>query len=188
VHDPKFDKFIILVVIGNTLTLMVKYYQMNLYLMWLLEFLNYIFAFIFNVEMVMKLISDDKKYFLNNWNLFDFFVVVSADLGIILDMMNLGGSMRSVTTVFRALRILRIAKLLKEFKNIRVILDSVMVILPNITNVLALFVLILYIYACIGIYMFAGAKRLAELNKYNNFSSFGRAMLGLTRFSTGEDF
>jgi hypothetical protein len=93
-----------------------------------------------------------------------------------------------VATVFRALRILRIAKLLKEFKNIRVILDSVMVILPNITNVLALFVLILYIYACIGIYLFAGAKRLEELNKYNNFSTFGRAMLGLTRYSTGEDF
>ena len=63
-----------------------------------------------------------------------------------------------------------------------------MVILPNISNVLALFILILYIYACIGIYMFAGAMRLEELNKYNNFSTFGRAMLGLTRYSTGEDF
>jgi hypothetical protein len=93
-----------------------------------------------------------------------------------------------VATVFRALRIIRIAKLLKEFNEIRVILDSVVVILPNISNVLALFVLILYIYACIGIYMFAGAKRIAELNDYNNFTTFGRAMLGLIRYSTGEDF
>jgi hypothetical protein len=36
--------------------------------------------------------------------------------------------------------------------------------------------------------MFAGAKRIAELDKYNNFDTFGRAVLGLVRFSTGEDF
>lgn len=36
--------------------------------------------------------------------------------------------------------------------------------------------------------MFAGAMRLAELDKYNNFDSFGRAVLSLTRYSTGEDF
>lgn len=161
---------------------------MNIYMVDLLEFLNYVFAFIFNVEMILKLISDGHRYFLNNWNLFDMFIVLSADIGIVLEFYQLSGNFKSVSTVFRALRILRIAKLLKEFENIRVILDSVVVILPNISNVMCLFVLILYIYACIGIYLFAGAKRLAELNEYNNFTTFGRAMLGLTRYSTGEDF
>lgn len=167
---------------------MSKSYQMNIYMIDLLEILNYIFAFIFNIEMILKLCSDGHRYFLNNWNLFDMFIVISADIGIVLEFYQLSGSFKSVSTVFRALRILRIAKLLKEFENIRVILDSVVVILPNISNVMCLFVLILYIYACIGIYLFAGAKRLAELNKYNNFTTFGRAMLGLTRYSTGEDF
>jgi len=167
---------------------MSKSYQMNIYMVDLLEFLNYVFAFIFNVEMILKLISDGHRYFLNNWNLFDMFIVLSADIGIVLEFFQLSGNFKSVSTVFRALRILRIAKLLKEFENIRVILDSVVVILPNISNVMCLFVLILYIYACIGIYLFAGAKRLAELNEYNNFTTFGRAMLGLTRYSTGEDF
>ena len=51
-----------------------------------------------------------------------------------------------------------------------------------------LLVLTIYIYALIGIHMFAGAKQLAELDKYNNFDSIGRAVLALTRFSTGEDF
>jgi hypothetical protein len=36
--------------------------------------------------------------------------------------------------------------------------------------------------------MFAGAMRTAELDKYNNFDSFGRAILSLVRYSTGEDF
>ena len=88
---------------------------MNPYFLWLMEFCNYVFAFIFNVEMLLKLISDDYKYFLNQWNLFDMFIVISADIGIILDFYNFKGSFKSVATVFRALRILRIAKLLKEF-------------------------------------------------------------------------
>lgn len=188
VHSNVFDKFIVLIVVLNTLALMSKSYQMNVYFEDLLKFLNYVFAFIFNVEMILKLASDGKRYFLDNWNLFDMFIVITADIGIILEMYSVPGNFKSVTTVFRALRILRIAKLLKEFKNIRVILDSVAVILPNISHVMCLFVLILYIYACIGIYLFAGAKRIAELNKYNNFTTFGRAMLGLTRYSTGEDF
>jgi len=48
--------------------------------------------------------------------------------------------------------------------------------------------LIIYIYALVGIYLFAGAVRIEELDKYNNFSSFGRAILALIRYSTGEDF
>ena len=129
---------------------------MNMYYREVLEILNYIFAIIFNVEMILKIIADDYRYFLNNWNLFDMFIVISADIGIILDFYAYEGNFKSVATVFRALRILRIAKLLKNFENVRVILDSVLITLPNISNILALYILILYIYACIGIFLFAG--------------------------------
>jgi hypothetical protein len=61
-------------------------------------------------------------------------------------------------------------------------------IIPNVSNVLLLLVLVIYIYALIGMSMFAGVYQTAELDKYNNFDSFGRAVIGLIRFSTGEDF
>ena len=115
VHSKIFDKFIILIVVLNTIALMCKSYQMNIYLEDLLKFLNFVFAFIFNVEMILKLISDGHRYFLDNWNLFDMFIVITADIGIILEMFSVPGNFKSVSTVFRALRILRIAKLLKEF-------------------------------------------------------------------------
>ena len=51
-----------------------------------------------------------------------------------------------------------------------------------------LLVLTIYIYALVGIHMFAGSMQLAELDKYNNFDTVGRAVLALTRYSTGEDF
>ena len=83
---------------------------------------------------------------------------------------------------------MRVAKLLQKFDNVQILLNSLILILPKITNVMLLLVLTIYIYALIGIHMFAGAKQFAELDKYNNFDSIGRAVLALTRFSTGEDF
>jgi hypothetical protein len=115
VHNPKFDKIIIFVVIINTIVLSSKSYQMNPYFLSLLECLNNLFAFIFNVEMILKIISDGQKYFMNNWNLFDMIIVISADIGMILDFYSVNGSFKSISTVFRALRILRIARLLKQF-------------------------------------------------------------------------
>jgi hypothetical protein len=116
------------------------------------------------------------------------FIVMTADIGIILDVLNLQKNFQTVATILRAFRIVRVVKLLNKFRSIKVIIDSTLLILPSITNVLSLLALILYVYACFGIYLFAGTKRRAELNEVNNFSSFGRAMLGLVRFSTGEDF
>ena len=90
--------------------------------------------------------------------------------------------------MFRVLRILRVAKLLQKFDNVQILLNSLLLILRKISNVLLLLLLTIYIYALIGIHMFAGAKQLAELDQYNNFDSLGRAVLSLTRYSTGEDF
>jgi voltage-gated sodium channel len=66
--------------------------------------------------------------------------------------------MRNAITVFRVLRILRIAKLLQRFDNIQILLDSLILITPNISNILLLLTLVIYIYALIGIYMLAGVK------------------------------
>ena len=53
--------------------------------------MNDLFAVIFNVEMILKIISDGQKYFLNNWNLFDMMVVISADIGMILEFFAMNG-------------------------------------------------------------------------------------------------
>lgn len=43
------------------------------------------FAFVFNVEMIIKLIGLDKQYFYSSWNLFDMFIVICTNLGIIME-------------------------------------------------------------------------------------------------------
>ena len=188
VTQPAFDNAIIVVVATNTICLGLKYYQMSPLLKEVLKYANYVFAVVFNFEMVVKLIALDKQYFNSSWNKFDMAIVLTADVGIVLDVLNLEKNFQSAVTILRAIRIMRILRILRKFQSVRVIMDSVIKILPNISNVLSLLLLVIYIYACFGIYLFAGAKRRAELDTYNNFSSFGRAMLGLVRWSTGEDF
>ena len=154
-----------------------------------LSYFNAAFTIIFNIEMILKLISDKLKYFSNKWNHLDCFIVISADLGFIFEKLGAkSGVMKNSITVFRVLRILRVAKLLQKFDNVQILLNSLLLILPKISNVLLLLVLTIYIYALIGIHMFAGAMQLAELDQYHNFDSLGRAVLSLTRYSTGEDF
>lgn len=64
--------------------------------------------------MILKLTAELQKYFMNSWNRLDFFIVVSADVGMLLDKYgsSSSGMIKEAITVFRVLRILRVAKLL----------------------------------------------------------------------------
>ena len=53
---------------------------------------------------------------------------------------------------------------------------------------MSLFMLTIFIYACIGMSLFAKVKEWEYINEKNNFRTLGRAMLILMRFSTGEDW
>lgn len=127
------------------------------------------FSFVFNVEMILKLIALRKNYFDSGWNLFDMFIVVSADIGLVISLMGYEKSFATAVTILRAFRILRIVKLLQKFKSIRVIIMTVINILPSVSNIMALFTLVLFIYACVGINLFSGTRRNEDIDKYNNF-------------------
>lgn len=47
---------------------------------------NLYFSMVFNLEMLLKLFALRLNYFDSGWNLFDMFIVVSADIGIILSL------------------------------------------------------------------------------------------------------
>lgn len=57
-----------------------------------LDYANYVFAIIFNFEMIIKLCALSDQYFISSWNKFDMFIVITADFGILLDMLELNKS------------------------------------------------------------------------------------------------
>jgi hypothetical protein len=134
-----------------------------------LKYANYFYSLVFNLEMILKLIGLKWEYFESNWNLFDMFIVVCADIGIILDYFGANEKLATVVIVLRALRILRIIRLLRKFNNIRIIVATAINILPSIMNVMALFLLALYIFACVGINLFSTIKPRQWIDSKNNF-------------------
>jgi len=55
-------------------------------------------------------------------------------------------------------------------------------------NVGGLLLLFLYIYAILGVYLFAAVKWTGPLNEFVNFKHIGTALLTLLRVSTGENW
>ena len=83
------------------------------------------------------------------------------------------------------------SKLVRLFKNLKQLQDQMTILaysLPAILNVLSLLVLIYFIYAILGVFIFHGLDREGEITDFGNFDNFGLAMLLLLRISTGEEW
>lgn len=84
VQHPAFEIFIFSCICLNTIVLAMSWYGMNQEIIDILEILNYIFTVIYTIEMVAKMIAFGKGYFKDGWCFFDFIIVLSAWIGIIL--------------------------------------------------------------------------------------------------------
>jgi len=84
-YSPKFEAFILFCIISNTLLLSTKWYGQSESWERAMSTCNLIFAFIFTVEAAIKIIGLKCQYFRDNWNNFDFLIVIATLLGIFLD-------------------------------------------------------------------------------------------------------
>ena len=122
-----------------------------------LDILRNILTGIYNLEAVIKLMAHNMSYFNDSWNRFDFFIVIIADLGLLGNwLFSNVTTLIDVLNIIKALRILRLLRLIRESRNLRVLVDSLLLILPPLTNVGALIFLMLFIYAVIGSTLFNG--------------------------------
>jgi hypothetical protein len=70
-------------IIVNTIAMAIRYFNMPDMYSNALEDANIVFAMIFNIECIMKIIGLGKSYFTNNWNLFDFIIVIGTNLALV---------------------------------------------------------------------------------------------------------
>ena len=169
VNHKLFEHTITFFIVCNTILMAIKHYRMSKLLEDISEQSNYVFAIVFNVEMILKLIGLGKIYFYTMWNNFDMAIVFATDFGILLKVLNLNESFQSAATVIRGFRIMRMFKLIRSSVHMRLILDTVFNILPQISNVMQLIVLLFFIYAALGINLFSGVMLQEHLDSKNNF-------------------
>lgn len=189
-----FELFIMFIIAVNIVQMSMVYNEASVQYLNVLENINFAITIVFVVEALIKLVAaGPSAYFYNNWNKFDFFVVTTSLLDILLAWL-VGSStilLRLGPQMFKLIRILRISKIIRIFKALKTLETLINIIgysLPAILNVLSLMTLVFFIYSVLGVNLYHSVKTGKIISAYTNFNNFGNAMVTLLRVSTGEDW
>ena len=159
-----------------------------------LLYVNLIFTSIFTLECILKLIAFGKVYFNSSWNKFDFFVVVSSILEIFLSSLASSGQLAilrigpQLARVLRILRVSRLLRLVNKYKGLQALIQTITFSISSLLNVFCLLLLIFFIYAVLGVFIFNKISKGDVIDDYTNFKNFGQAMMILLKVATGEDW
>ena len=142
-------------IITNTVLMALVHYRQPDQLTLALDILNYVFAGIFTIEMILKLLAEGKNYFRQGWNVFDCLIVSGTNIGILINFIGSEARMGPTTSIIRAFRIIRIFRLSKASISIQLLIDALLNILPQIMNIICLMLIVLFIYAALGLNLFS---------------------------------
>jgi hypothetical protein len=138
-----------------------------------LEKLNLLFAGIFAVEMLLRLLSMGFKiYFTGHWfNFFDAIIVVSSFIDITISEVLINESEKiknsgSVFTALRAFRLLRVFKLAKSWKRFQLLLETMAHTLKDVASFSILLMLFIFILTLLGMELFANKMKLDPITNY----------------------
>ena len=90
----------------------------------------------------------------------------------------------SILRVMRVFRIARLLRVLKFAKGIRQLLVALLISLPSLLNVGMLLLLVIFVFAIIGMSTFSRVKKQGNIDDIVNFETFGNSMILLFRLST----
>lgn len=184
---PWFEWFIMWCIIFNTIIMGMQYFGQPTLYGEFLDALNLLFAAIFTVEMLIKVVALRARYFSDSWNRFDFAVVIGTNIGLIFLWVS-GSNVGLTVTILRSFRIARLLRLMNGTESINQLFNTLLMTLPGLGNIAALLFLLFFIYAVMGVQLFAKVQYNNALNEHANFRDFGTAMISLLRFSTGENW
>lgn len=178
---PGFDAFIMGCILLNTVFMGMRHADMGQFLLDFLYYGNLIFGIIFTIEAIIKIIGLGVGYFGDNWNRFDFILVLLSWIGLLF---NLG----SLASLFRVLRVARMVRLLRKNKGLMDLFSTILASIPAMFNVILLLMLFMFIFACVAMNLFANVKHGENLSGDANFMTFFMAFNTMWRMSTGESF
>eukprot|EP00746_Dinoflagellata_sp_MGD_P070983 gnl/MRDRNA2_/MRDRNA2_28979_c0_seq1.p1 gnl/MRDRNA2_/MRDRNA2_28979_c0~~gnl/MRDRNA2_/MRDRNA2_28979_c0_seq1.p1 ORF type:complete len:1603 (-),score=314.70 gnl/MRDRNA2_/MRDRNA2_28979_c0_seq1:143-4951(-) len=186
VSTSSFDNFIMCCIILNTVTMGMKIFPSpaDEYKDTLKAF-NYIFAFVFTSECVLKLYALQGNYFKDSWNKFDFLCVMASLISLIIDLAT-SLEIGSVMSAIRLFRIARLFRVVKFMKGLNRLFTAFLLSIPKLLNVAILLLLLLLLFAVLGVQLFAKTKFGETHTIHGNFREFLRGFMTLVRSMTGE--
>ena len=202
VMAPAFERVIMFVVVLNALVMAVDGFAVGDRQAIVINDLNVLFVIIFNLEFLAKFGALRLNYFVHfldpgtsegstsvdYWNCFDFAIVCGTDIGYLL--MSMGGTaatLSSVAMVVRTFRVMRIVRLMNGVRSLKQLCHTLLITLPGLFNVFAVLMLLIFIYAIMGVQLFSTISYRGDVNEHANFRTFWGSVLLLLRFTTGEN-
>ena len=144
------------VIIVNVVVLAMPYLGNSVEYTNVIQKLGYVFAVIYNIEAVIKIGGLRRRYFEDNWNRMDLFIVVTNDFGILLENV-VKLPITDLVVVGRVLRVSRIFKLVRgNAKGLQMLLNAINTLFFNLINIMGLLWLVIFIFAICGMNMFHG--------------------------------
>ncbi|KAL5257648.1 hypothetical protein ACHWQZ_G012539 [Mnemiopsis leidyi] len=184
-ENQKFEVVITIIILLNMVQMSMEHDSASPEFNNAMVYANYVFTVIYTLEAILKIIGTRKFYFYKSWNIFDFVIVVFAWLGIAMDsVMSESVIDPSILRSFRVFRVARILRIIQMAKGIRRLLYTLICSLPALINIGTLLLLIIYIYAVVGVAMFGYVRRQGTLNDQVNFERTPAAIVLMTRLAT----
>lgn len=117
---------------------------------------NLIFAIVFLLEMIFKLIGFGLRgYFSDRYNILDCFVVTMGIIDIALEFTYPGADDSLAVRLLQSLRILRIFKLSRVWDGFREVMSQFGQSLIDVSNFSLLLLLFIFVFSLLGMEMFA---------------------------------
>ena len=170
-HDV-FNNFITVVILLQAAVLVLETISELKNYTLLFNLINAFVLSIFIIEAALKIFSsypNVSTYFRNGWNILDFSIIV-------VSLLPLSGG---YTTVARLIRLLRVVRLTNRYREMSVVVMTLIKSLPSMVNVFLLLSLIFFIYGIAGYNLFNGVD--AE-----NWGTLPRSILTLFQILTLE--
>jgi voltage-gated sodium channel len=144
VDDPRTERFIMVVIIINAITLGLQTSKTAM-ANWgpLLEIFDDIIVAIFVIEVTSRIIVHRWAFFKDPWSLFDFAVVAISIVPA-----------SQTFSVLRALRILRALRLITAVPTIKAVVGGLLAALPGMGSIVLLIMLLYYVFAVIAVKLY----------------------------------
>jgi len=152
--SERFNYFVLLVIVANTVILAANTPVIDQKTADIMEVFNMSFTVFFTIEAIIKILGlGIKGYLSDSWNVFDAIIVVVSDVELVIQLSTNGDA--GGTSALRAFRLLRVLRLLGQFESLRIILGSVMTSFGDVTYLVMILGLFIFMFSTLGISLFS---------------------------------
>ncbi len=129
----------------------------------------------------MKIAFYRADYLRDGWNIFDLGV---AACWLVFTLLDSGTSNDHITMALCFLRAVKLLVLFQKVTILRRVFPLLALTLPSIINIALLLLVMMFIFAIIGVFLFSGLKLQTYVEGHANFQNFWTAFLVVFRLST----